>query len=187
MESADDILLETEDKMSKSLDYLNQQFSGLRTGKASTSLVENVSVSYYGTTVRLRELAGLSTPEARLIVVNAYDPSALPAIEKAIVAANLGVTPLNDGRIIRIPIPELSEERRKDLVKVAKQMAEKGRVAIRSVRQDANERLKRIEKEGGISEDVKTESLTTVQKYTDDYIKQIDAALDVKEKEMTTF
>ncbi len=184
MESANDILLETEDKMSKSLDYLNQQFSGLRTGKASTSLVENVSVSYYGTTVRLRELAGLSTPEPRLIVVNAYDPSALPTIEKAIVAANLGVTPLNDGRIIRIPIPELSEERRKELVKVAKQMAEKGRVAVRSIRQDANERLKRLQ---GISEDIKTESLKTVQEYTDDYIKKIDSALDAKEKEMTTF
>jgi ribosome recycling factor len=187
METMDDILLETEDKMSKSLDYLGQQFSGLRTGKASTSLVENVTVSYYGTNVRLREIANLSTPEARLIVVNACDPSALPAMEKAIIAANLGVTPLNDGRIIRIPIPELSEERRKEMVKVAKQMAEKARVAMRSIRQDSNERLKHIQKEGHISEDDKTESLKTVQQYTDDYIKKIDDALENKEKEMTTF
>lgn len=187
MVSMDDVLLEAEDKMSKSLDFLAQQFSGLRTGKASTSLVENISVSYYGSSVRLREMAGISTPEPRLIVINAYDPTSLPAIEKAIMAANLGVTPLNDGRVIRIPIPELSEERRKELVKVAKQMTEKGRVAVRSVRQEANDQLKRLHKEGIISEDARTESLKTIQKYTDEFIKKIDQALEAKEKEMITF
>lgn len=187
MKSADDIVLEAEAKMSKSLDFLAQQFTGLRTGKASASLVDNVPVSYYGSTVRLREIAGISTPEPRLILINAYDPSALSAIEKAIAAANLGITPLNDGRVIRIPIPELSEERRKELVKVAKQMAEKGRVAIRSIRQEANDQLKQMHKEGVISEDTKAASLKTIQKHTDDFIRKIDMALAAKEKEMTTF
>jgi len=108
MESMDDVLLDCEDKMSKSVDFLHEQFVGLRTGKASPALVENVQIPYYGTPTRLKELAGISTPEPRLIVINAYDPTALPEIEKAILAANLGVTPMNDGRVIRIPIPELN-------------------------------------------------------------------------------
>ena len=147
METLDDVLLESDDKMSKCLTHLHQEFSGLRTGKASPSLVENVMVSYYGASTRLREIAGIATPEARLIVINSYDPTALPAIEKAILAANLGVTPMNDGRVIRIVIPELSEERRKDLTKVAKRMAEECRVAIRSIRREANDRIKALQVE----------------------------------------
>ncbi|MFC1461783.1 ribosome recycling factor [Verrucomicrobiota bacterium] len=187
MESADDVLLEAEDKMSKSFSVLTEQFSGLRTGKASASLVENISVSYYGSSVRLREIAGIATPEPRLIVINAFDPSSLSAIETAIIAANLGVTPLNDGRVIRIPIPELSEERRKELVKVAKQMTEKGRVAVRGVRHEANDQVKQLQKKKAISEDDKTECLKTIQKYTDEFIKKMDQTLEAKEKEMITF
>ena len=145
MESLDDVLLDAEDKMSKSLSFLREQFSGIRTGKASPTLVENIKVEYYGTATRMKEIAGISTPEPRLIVITAYDPTALPEIEKAILAANLGVTPLNDGRVIRVPIPDLNEERRNDLTKVAKRMSEEARVAIRNVRREANEAVKSLQ------------------------------------------
>ena len=184
METLDDVLLESDDKMSKCLTHLHQEFSGLRTGKASPSLVENVMVSYYGASTRLREIAGIATPEARLIVINSYDPTALPAIEKAILAANLGVTPMNDGRVIRIVIPELSEERRKDLTKVAKRMAEECRVAIRSIRREANDRIKALQKESKITEDERDQSLEQVQKETDTYIKKVDDTYAAKEKEV---
>jgi len=184
MESVDDILLDAEEKMSKSLEFLHEQFSGLRTGKASPALVENVTVSYYGAPTRLREIAGISTPEARLIVIHAYDPTALPDIEKAIQAANLGVTPLNDGRVIRVPIPELSEERRREMTKVARRIAEDARVAVRNVRRDANEHIKNLQKKGTISEDEQADALKEIQQSTDDAIRKVDAALEAKEKEM---
>lgn len=187
MESLDDVLLETDDKMTKSLEFLNQQFSGLRTGKASASLVDHLSVTYYGTAVRLREIANISTPDTRLIVINAYDPTVLPAVEKAILAANIGVTPLNDGRVIRVPIPELSEERRKELTKVAKQMTEKARVAVRNIRQEANEQIKGLHKAGKITEDEKDQGFKEIQKTTDETIRKMDHALEAKEKEMMSF
>lgn len=187
MESLDDVLLETLDKMQKAQEFLHQQFGGLRTGKASVSLVDQLVISYYGAQVRLREIANITTPDLRLIVVNAYDPTALGAIEKAIVGANLGITPLNDGRVIRIPIPELSEERRFELSKVAKQMAEKARVAIRNIRQEANEQVKSLLKASSITEDEKAHALKEIQKYTDDTIKKVDHLLEAKEKEMMTF
>jgi ribosome recycling factor len=184
MESLDDVLLESDDKMSKCLAFLHQEFSGLRTGKASPSLVENVMVPYYGTPTRLREIGGISTPEARMLVINSYDPTALPAIEKAILAANLGVTPMNDGRVIRIIIPELSEERRKELTKVAKRMAEECRVSIRNIRREANDAIKALQKNGKITEDERDQALDGIQKETDGYIAKVDTALAAKEKEM---
>lgn len=184
MENLDDVLLETDDKMAKALEFLAQQFSGLRTGKASASLVDHLAVSYYGASVRLREIASISTPDTRLIVINAYDPTALPAIEKAILAANIGVTPLNDGRVIRVPIPELSGERRQEMTKLAKQMTEKARVAARNIRQEANEQIKELQKAGKITEDEKTQGLKEIQRYTDDTIRKMDEALAAKEKEM---
>ncbi len=184
MDTIDDILLETEDKMEKSFSFVQEQFSGLRTGKASPALVENIQVSYYGAMTRLRELAGIATPEPRLIVINAYDPTALGSIEKAILAANLGVTPINDGRLIRIPVPELSEERRIEMTKLAKRMAEEGRVAIRNVRREANDLVKNLEKGGNTSEDERDEALKTIQQLTDDYIHKIDDASKAKEHEM---
>jgi len=187
MESLDDVVLETDDKMSKSLEFLKQQFSGLRTGKASVSLVNHLSVQYYGAAVRLQEIANISTPDTRLIVINAYDPTALPAIEKAVLAANLGVTPLNDGHVIRVPIPELSEERRKELTKVAKQMTEKARVAVRNIRQEANEQIKVLQKGGKITEDEKAQGLKEIQKYTDNTIRKMDQIMEAKEKEMMSF
>jgi ribosome recycling factor len=184
METLDDVLLEADDKMSKCMAFLHQEFAGLRTGKASPSLVENVMVPYYGTPTRLREIAGISTPEARMIVINSYDPTALAAIEKAILAANLGVTPMNDGRVIRVVIPELSEERRKELTKVAKRMAEENRVAVRNIRREANEQIKALQKNGKITEDERDQGLEQIQKDTDAYVTKIDQTLAAKEKEV---
>ena len=184
MESLDDVLLDCEEKMSKCIGVMHDQFAGIRTGRASPALVENVKVSYYGTQTRLRELAGISIPEPRLIIINAYDPTSLPEIEKAILAANLGITPMNDGRIIRIPIPELNEERRKEMTKVAKRMAEDGRVTIRNIRRDVNELVKKLQKDSKISEDQRDQGLKDVQKLTDDYTKKIDETYAAKEKEI---
>lgn len=184
MESVDDILLLGEEKMSKSLDFLKEQFSGIRTGKASPALVENINVSYYGTSTRLKELAGISTPEPRLIVVNAYDPTAIPEIEKAILAANLGVTPINDGKILRLPIPQLNEERRTELTKIASRMAEECRVSVRNVRREANDQVKKLQKDGKITEDDRGKNLKQIQNDTDEYIRRIDEAVTTKEEDI---
>ena len=182
MESLDDIYLDAEEKMTKSLSLLHEQFAGIRSGKASPALVENVKVSYYGNPTRLKELASIATPEPRLIVIHAYDPTSLPDIEKAILAANLGVTPMNDGRVVRVPIPELTKERRAELSKVARNMAEECRVAIRNVRRDANEHVKRVEKEHKISQDERDAGLKQIQKDTDDCTKKVDEMLKAKEE-----
>jgi ribosome recycling factor len=184
MESIEEVLLDSEDKMAKSAAFIQEQFTGIRTGKASPALVENIEVPYYGTPTRLREMASISTPEPRLIVINAYDPSVLGEIEKAILAANLGVTPMNDGRVVRVPIPELSEERRKEMTKLAKRMAEEGRVAIRNIRRETNDQVKALQKNGKATEDERDEALKDIQKSTDEYIKQIDDALKAKETEI---
>jgi len=186
MESVDDILLEADDKMQKSLDFLQSELSGLRTGKASPSLVENIDIEYYGTQTKLRQLANIATPEPRLIVINAYDPSSLQAIEKSILASNIGITPMNDGRVIRIPIPELSEERRKELVKVAHRLAEDAKVAIRSNRRDANEQVKGLQKNGKITEDEREDALKEIQNYTDTFIKKIDDIVTARETDIMT-
>jgi len=184
MDSYEEAVLEAEDKMEKCIHHLQEEFSGVRTGKASPSLVENLMVPYYGTPTRLREIAGIATPEARLLVINAFDPTALPAIEKAILAANLGITPKNDGRVIRIPIPELSEERRKELTKVTKRMAEENRVAIRNIRRDINEEVKNLQKQSKITEDERDKGLEEIQRLTDQFTKKIDDLLTAKEKEI---
>ncbi len=184
MESLDDVLLESDDKMSKALEFFRQEMAGLRTGKASPSLVEHITVEYYGAQARLREIANISAPEARLLVVSPYDPTSLSSIEKAILAANVGVTPINDGRIIRIPIPELSEERRREMVKAARRMAEDARVAIRNIRREANEQIKALQKKGDITEDERDAGLEDIQKFTDDYTAKVDALLEAKEKEL---
>jgi len=180
----DEVLEDTELKMMKSVDFVQKEFATIRTGKASPSLVENVNVEYYGTKTRLRELAGISTPESRLIVIQPWDPTVMDEIERAILKSNLGVTPLNDGKVIRIPIPELSEERRKDLDKVIKRMAEDGRVSIRNIRREANEEIKRLQKSGDITEDDLYRSEKDVQEKTNEYIIEIDKHLASKEKEI---
>lgn len=184
MESSIDVLMAAEEKMDKCVEFLQHELSGLRTGKASPSLVENINIDYYGSSTRLRDIANISTPEPRLIVISPFDPSSLGAIEKGINAANIGITPMNDGRLIRVPIPELSEDRRKDLVKVGGRATEEQRVAVRNVRRDANEQLKSLQKNGKITEDDRDESLEEVQKLTDDHIKKMDGMLIAKEKEV---
>ena len=186
MESLDEILLEAESNMEKAVEFLQQEFTGVRTGKASPSLVENVQVEYYGTMTRLRDLAGISTPEARLIVISPFDPSAIDAIEKAITAANLGITPMNDGRLVRLPIPELSEERRAEMVKVAKRMAEDQRVAVRNIRRDHNDLVKSLQKDGKITEDQRDDGLDEIQKLTDTYIGRIDEMISAKETDISS-
>ena len=183
-ESADDVLLETDDKMEKAVAHLQQGLSGLRTGKASTNLVDHISADCYGAQTRLNQMALISTPEPRLIVIKPYDPSSLPAIEKAILAANIGVTPLNDGRLIRVPIPELSEERRKELSKVANRMGEEARVALRAVRRDANDAVKALGRAATISEDDRDRAQEEVQKSTDSYAKKVDELVAAKEKDI---
>ena len=178
------VLRDSTDKMGKCCSLLKEQFSGLRTGKASPALVENVSVTYYGVPTRLRDIANISTPEARLIVITPFDPSSLSDIEKGILAANIGITPMNDGRVVRVPIPELDEERRKEIVKVARRHAEDARVAVRNVRRDANDAVKALQKDGKISEDQRDQSLTRIQKDTDATIAKIDADLKAKEAEV---
>jgi ribosome recycling factor len=184
MESLDDIQLASEEKMEKAVSFLHEELSGLRTGKASPHLVENIQVDYYGTTQRVRDIANISTPEPRLIVISPFDPSSLGAIEKAIQGANLGITPMNDGRLIRVPIPELSEERRKELLKVGKRMAEEQRVAVRNVRREANDAVKALLKDKVITEDDRDLALDEIQKSTDQQIKKIDDMLVQKEKDL---
>ena len=184
MNTLNEVLLDTADKMGNSLKMLKDQFAGLRTGKASPALVDGVQVTYYGTPTRLRDLANISTPEPRLIVISPFDPTALSEIERAILAANLGVTPRNDGRVIRVPIPELNEERRKEIVKVTKRQAEEARVAVRNVRRDGNDAVKALQKDGKITEDERDRGLDEVQKATDSYIAKIDEELKNKEAEV---
>jgi ribosome recycling factor len=173
-----------EEKMMKTLEVVHQEFATVRTGKASTSLVENIQVEAYGAQMRLRELAGLSTPEPRLIVIQPWDPTVVQAVNKAIQQSALGITPVVDGKIIRIPIPELDAERRRELDKVVKKLAEDGRVAIRNERRHGMEAVKKLQKDGKIAEDDLTHAEKEIQKKTDEYIKEIDTVLGHKEKEI---
>lgn len=182
----DDILLEAEDKMLKTEQHLVQEFTGVRTGKAAGSLVENVLCEVYGSQMRLRELAGITTPEPRLIVIQPWDASTVGAIEKGIQKSNLGLNPAVQGKILRIAIPELSEERRLELVKTIKKVTEDARVAIRHVRRDAIEHLKKEGKSGGVSEDQEKDAEKEVQNLTDQYIKKLEEHLAHKEKEIMT-
>lgn len=182
--TAEEVMEESELKMMKSVEVIKNEFASIRTGKASPALVENIVVEYYGTKTRLRELAGIVTPEARLLIVQPWDPNALAEIERAISKANIGLNPINDGKIIRIPIPEISEERRQDLVKVIKKLGEEGRISIRNVRREANHEIEGIHKAGALPEDEKFRFLKETQDLTDRYIGEVDALLEEKEKEL---
>jgi ribosome recycling factor len=184
MDDLEMIPLEAEEKMQKALTFLKEELSGLSTGKASPAMVDKITVDYYGSPTRLQQLGNISIPEPRLLVITPFDPSSLPEINKAILAANIGVTPMNDGRIIRIPVPELSEERRKEMVKIAGRNAEEQRIAVRNIRRDANDTIKGLEKSGDITEDDRDLVLAYIQKLTDKYVKEIDDALAAKEKDM---
>ncbi|HOO77434.1 MAG TPA: ribosome recycling factor [bacterium] len=180
----EEALEEMELKMLKSVDVVKGEFASIRTGKASPALIENIVVDYYGTRSRLRDLAGISTPEARLLVVQPWDPNSLSDIEKAIMQANVGLNPSNDGKIIRIPVPEISEERRRDLVKVIKKIAEEGKVSIRNVRREANHQIEELGKGGKVPEDEKFRFLEEVQTKTDEYVREIEDLLAAKEREL---
>ncbi len=171
-------------RMQKSIDSLEKDFSRLRTGRASTALVDNIRVEYYGTPTPLNQVASVSIPDSRTISISPWDRNAFSNIEKAIMKSDLGLTPINDGRAIRINIPPLTEERRKDLVKMAKKYTEEAKVAIRNVRRDVNEALKKMQTAKEISEDDLHKAQDEVQKATDGFVKKADAALAEKEKEI---
>ncbi|HEY5040896.1 MAG TPA: ribosome recycling factor [Verrucomicrobiae bacterium] len=182
----DDILLEAEDKMIKTEQVVINEFAGVRTGKASAALVENVQVEVYGSMMRIRELAGITSPEPRQLVIQPWDNASLQPIEKAIQKANLGLSPAVQGRLIRLSFPELSTERRQEFVKITRKLAEDGRVAVRHVRRDALEELKKSVKASETSEEEQEKAEKEIQKLTDQYVGKIDAHLAAKEKEIMT-
>lgn len=179
------LLKDVEDKMKKTLAALTRQFSEVRGGRASPSLVEHVTVAYYGTPTPLKQLAAITAPEPRMLVVQPWDGSLVPEIEKAILASGLGITPAVDGKLIRLPVPPLTTERRADLTKLLHKMAEEGRVAIRTIRRDANEAVKKLKADKRISEDDAFKTQDDVQKLTDKHIGAIDTLLKAKEQELS--
>ncbi|MCK4326079.1 ribosome recycling factor [bacterium] len=182
--SVKDILSEMEEKMRKSVEVTRRELAAIRTGRASTSLLEGVNVDYYGTFTPLRQVSNILTPEPTLIVIQPWDKSTLEEIERAILKADIGLTPNNDGKVIRIPIPPLSEERRQELVRVMRKMAEEGRVAIRGVRHKERDSAKNLEKESKISKDVSRRAQEKMEELTHKYIEEIDRILAAKEKEV---
>src|SRR5579871_1543217 len=180
----DEILLETEAAMEKAVDYMSHEFASVRTGKASPALVENIDVEAYGSAMKLKQLALITTPEPRLLVIQPFDASTTKDIEKAIKESKLGINPAVDGKIIRLPIPALSEERRKDLVKGIKQMSEEARVRVRSSRRDGIDAIKKAQKDGKISEDDLESYEKEIQKLTDGFVKKIDDAVTAKEADI---
>lgn len=178
------LIKDTDEHMNKTVSALGHEFTGVRTGRASGQILEKVMVEYYGTPTPIMQLAAIKAPEPQLLVVEPWDKSALGAVEKAIRSSDLGLNPSNDGTIIRVPFPPLTEERRKELVKLCRNYAEEARVGIRNIRRDSNEKLKRMEKDGEISQDDLHRAEAEVQKLTDAHIKAIDEALKRKEEEI---
>jgi ribosome recycling factor len=183
----EDIYQETRENMGKSVDDLKREFKKVRTGRASLSILDGIRVNYYGTPTPLNQMATLAVPESRLITIQPWDVSGIKEIEKAILKSDLGLTPSSDGKIVRIAIPPLTEERRKELVRVINKMSEEHKVAVRNIRRDSNEMLKDLKKEGDISEDEAFKAQDQVQKITDDHINLIDQITKEKEKEILEF
>jgi ribosome recycling factor len=180
----EEILLETEAAMEKGFDYLTHEFASVRTGKASPALVENIDVEAYGSSMKLKQLALITTPEPRMLVVQPFDSSTVKDIERALKESKLGINPAVDGKIIRLPVPALSEERRKDLVKSIRQMSEEARVRVRSSRRDGMDAMKKAQKEGAIGEDQLDTYEKDIQKLTDGFVKKIDEATAAKEADI---
>lgn len=181
-----DLKKTTQDKMEKTSKALAEEFKKIRTGKAQVSMLDSVRVNYYGNMSPLAQVASVSCPDAKSFLIAPWETSILKEIESAIVKSDLGMAPMNDGKVIRLKVPDLTEERRKDLAKQVKKVAEESRVAIRMIRRDANETVKKALKDKAISEDESKKSETEVQKMTDDYIKKIDQLADEKEKSIMT-
>lgn len=180
----DKLLADLDRKMNKAIEVLEHEFVGLRTGRANPALIADLEVEYYGSAVPLKQVAGLSVLEGRTILVQPWDAGSISDIEKAILKSNLGLVPGNDGKVIRVPVPPLSDERRRELDKVVKHMAEEARVAIRNVRRDVREHLKKFQKDGQISEDDERRLEHEMQKATDDFVKRVDELLANKEREI---
>ncbi|MCM3160532.1 ribosome recycling factor [Metabacillus sp. B2-18] len=181
---AKQILANTKEKMEKAVASLTRELASVRAGRASANLLDKISVDYYGAPTPVNQLASISVPEARLLVIQPYDKTVLGDIEKAILKSDLGLTPSNDGSLIRLSIPALTEERRKELVKLVKKYAEEAKVAVRNIRRDGNDDLKKLEKNGDITEDELRGNTEEVQKLTDDYIVKVDQVAKDKEKEI---
>lgn len=179
-----DVKRRTGERMEHVMERLRRDLAGIRTGRASLSLLDGIHVDYYGTPTPLKQVASLSVPESRLITIQPWEPTQIPEIEKAIQAANLGLQPSNDGKIIRLSVPPLTEERRKEYVKLSKKMGEEAKVSVRNVRRDVNEELKKAHKEGGLSEDAQRAAQEEVQRLTDQYIGRVDEVLAKKETEI---
>lgn len=179
-----DILKSAEERMKKAIEATRIDFSTMRAGRASAALLDRIVVDYYDTPTPLNQMASVSVPDPRTLVIQPWDKTALPLIEKAIMKSDLNLNPSNDGQLIRLPVPPLTEERRRELLKIVKHMAEEGRVAIRNIRRDANDHLKTSQRDGEISEDDLKRAQDQVQKLTDKHIKDVDHMLEVKEKDL---
>jgi len=180
----DEVLDEARAAMDKAVKALKKEMTKIRTGRASVSLLDNVRVEYYGTPTPLSQVATLSAPEPRLLVVQPWEKNLIPAIEKALFKSDLGLTPSSDGQIIRLPVPALTEDRRREMVKIVKRMAEEAKISVRNARRDANETLKMLEKEKEITEDDLKRSEKDVQQLTDEFVSTLDAAVEKKEQEI---
>ncbi|MCF7872993.1 MAG: ribosome recycling factor [Candidatus Omnitrophica bacterium] len=182
-----ELIKKIEKNMEKAIEATKREFSELRSGRANPRMVEGVRVNYYGSPTLLKELATIGVPEARMLVISPYDPTSVGEVEKALLQADLGITPINDGKIIRLVVPPLSEERRDELIKMVKKIAEEGKVSIRTIRRGGREDIKNLEKNKEISEDDKYDAEEQLQKLTDQYIKKLDTLLEEKEKELKEF
>ncbi len=180
----DELIQDATRRMDKSLDATHEHFNTLRTGRAAAALLDRITVDYYGTATPLKQLASINVPEPRMLTVQPFDPSTIKAIEKAVMESDLGLTPSNDGKMIRLPIPQLTEERRKDLVKLARQMAEEVRVSVRNVRRDLMHHLKELVVNGDVGDDEERRAEDRAQKLTDDHVHRIDEMLKRKEAEI---
>ena len=184
MTAIDDFVTDATGRMSKSVEATHEHFNSVRTGRASAVLLDRIQIDYYGTPSPLRNIATVNVPEPRLLTIQPFDPTSVKAIEKAILESNLGLTPSNDGKIIRLPIPQLTEDRRKELVKLVRNMAEEGRVAVRNVRRDVMRHLEELVKNGEVGDDEERAAESRVQKLTDDHVHQIDELMKRKEAEI---
>ena len=180
----EDFVSDANQRMNKSVEATHEHFNSVRTGRAAPALLDRIVVDYYGTPTPLKNLATISAPEPRLLSIQPFDPSSLKQVEKAIMESDLGLTPSNDGKVIRLPIPQLTEERRKELVKLVRHMAEEGRVAVRNVRRDAIKHLEVLVKDGDVGDDEERAAETRVQKVTDEHVAKIDEILKRKEAEI---
>ena len=184
MATADELINDAQTRMGKSVDHARDSFNTVRTGRASASLLDRIEIDYYGTPTPLKQLATINVPEPRMLTIQPFDPGSVKGIEKAIMESDLGLTPSNDGKLIRLPIPQLTEERRKDLVKIVRNMAEEHRVAVRDIRRDAMKHLKELVDKGEVGADDERRAEDRVQKLTDEHTKHIDELLKHKEAEV---